>query len=89
MAECQRAVSSSEFTHWMALDAIDPLPDRRQDYYLAQLALMLGNRWRDPKSPVLELKDFLMFQDAPPPSPDEVEERIRAVFGGMANQKAP
>lgn len=88
VAECQRCVSSDEFVHWLALDSIDPLPDRRGDYYMAQIALMLGSRWRAPKSPSLDLSDFLLFQDIPPASPDEVESNIRAIFGGMATRKA-
>lgn len=70
----------------MALDAIDPLPDRRQDYYLAQLALMAGNRWRPEGARPYELDDFLLFQDRPPPHPDDVEDRIRMVFGAMVKK---
>ncbi len=73
----------------MALDAIDPLPDRRPDFYLAQIALMLASRWRDPKSPSYKLEDFLLFQERSLPSPDEVDDRLRQAFGGMVKKKAP
>lgn len=70
----------------MALDAIDPFPDRRQDYYLAQIALMLANRWRPEKAPAYDLEDFLLFQDRPAPEPADVADRLRMVFGAMVKK---
>lgn len=78
-------MSSSEFTHWLALDAIEPLQDRRQDYYLAQLSQILFNVNRGAGQSALDLQDFLLFQNKPPPSPDEVEAQLRFIFGGMAS----
>lgn len=68
----------------MALDAIDPLPDRRPDYYLAQLAQILFNVNRAAGQRALNIDDFLLFKESPPRSADEVEEDIRLIFGGMA-----
>lgn len=70
----------------MALDATDPLPDRRPDFYLAQIALMLANRWRADKAPAYDLEDFLLFQQRPPTDPADVADRLRQVFGGMVKK---
>lgn len=67
----------------MVLDDIDPLPDRRPDYYMAQLTMMVANRWRDPKSSAYELSDFLLF-DKPSsalPSDEELAETLTLIFG--------
>lgn len=80
-------MGSAEFTHWMALDAIDPLPDRRPDYYLAQLAQILFNINRSPGQRALEIEDFLLFKESAPRSADEVEDNIRLIFGGMTSRQ--
>lgn len=68
----------------MALDAIDPLPDRRPDYYQAQLAQILFNTNRAPGQRALEIEDFLLFKTTAARSADEVEDNLRLIFGGMA-----
>lgn len=77
-------MGSSEFMHHMVLDSFDPLPDRRMDYYFAQLTMLLRNYWRDPKKEApFTLDDFLLFKDGPARqrTPEEVEDNLRLIFG--------
>lgn len=69
--------------HHMVLDSFDPLPDRRIDYFMAQVSMMLGNRWRDPKAPAFTLDDFLLFSEhaRAPRSTEEVEADLHLIFG--------
>lgn len=76
-------MSSSEFAHWLTLDSFDPLPDRRPDYYQAQLAQILFNTNRQPGQRALEITDFLLFTNTAPRSPDDVEDTLRQIFGGL------
>lgn len=71
----------------MAFDAIDPLPDRRPDYYLAQLAQILFNVNRGPGQKALDIDDFMLFKITAPRSADEVEENLRLIFGGMTSRQ--
>ena len=75
-------MSSAEFTHWLALDSIDPLPDRKNELYLAQIAQVLLNVNRGDKQRAYTLEDLLLFTHKPPADPDEVERNLRASFVG-------
>jgi hypothetical protein len=83
-------VSSRELSEWMAYDALEGLPDRRQEILLASLLAMTVNINRDPKKgePATAL-DFLpwMRQDEDDEEPEPVDmvkriEMLNALFGG-------
>lgn len=77
-------MDSAEFTEWLAFDAIEPLPDRRVEAYLAQLAQILVNVNRRADTPPYALADFLLFREPPPPaSPQELEDKVRSVFAAF------
>lgn len=80
-------MSSAEFTHWLALDSIDPLPDRKNELYLAQIAQVLLNVNRGDKQRAFTLEDLLLFTHKPPPSPDELEHNVRECFSGFRRSR--
>ena len=49
VADCQRWISSKEFTEWMAYFELEPFGDDLFDYQMAQLQALLANINRDPK----------------------------------------
>lgn len=68
----------------MALDSFDPLPDRRPDYYQAQLAQIIFNVNRQQGQAALDITDFLLFTNTTPRSADDVEDTLRQIFGGAS-----
>ena len=71
-------MSAAEFAEWIAFDAHDPLPDRRQDWHFAALSALMANlhatrraggAWTAP-----ELRLFARAWDAPA---DEAARRDR------------
>ena len=90
MPELLSRSSSRELSEWMAYDALEGLPDRRQELLLASLLAMTININRDPKKsePAAAL-DFLpwMRQDEDDEEPEPVDmvkriEMLNALFGG-------
>lgn len=89
MAACQAAVSSREFTEWLAYARLEPFGAEADDHRMAQLLALVANVNRDPKrrrrpwSP----GDFLPQRGLrAEPDQDSLRPRIdaaMAAFGGL------
>jgi len=81
--------SSRELSEWMAYDAIEGLPDRRQEILLASLLALTVNINRDPKkgepATALDFLPWMRPEDDDEPEPVDMVTRIEtlnALFGG-------
>jgi len=81
--------SSRELSEWMAYDAAEGLPDRRQEILLANLLAMTANINRDPKkgepASALDFLPWMRPEDDEEPGPVDLTEKVRslaAVLGG-------
>lgn len=71
-----------EFLQWQLYDKHLGLTDRQGDMKNALLCSLLRNINRGADEAPSSLEDFLLFADpAPPPDPDELDDRIRMIFG--------
>jgi hypothetical protein len=77
VARCVEEVDSVEFSHWVALDGIDPFD--KPDYYAAQLHSTLFNVNRDKETPPKTIFDSILFRrdDLAPPEETEAERQAR------------
>ena len=49
VADCQRWISSKEFTDWLAYFELEPFGDDLLDHQMAQMQALIANINRDPK----------------------------------------
>ena len=99
MAELQAAMSSREFSEWIALFPLRPYGEWSEDYRIARLAAIIVNVFtRSKKSdPIAKPEDFMpdfekAFVDAEdddeadeaPPAVVSVADKVRAFFGPLA-----
>jgi hypothetical protein len=89
VAACQAAVSSREFTEWLAYARLEPFGSEADDHRMAQLLALIANVNRDParRRRPWTSDDFLP-QRGPraEPDPDALRPRIdaaMAAFGGV------
>lgn len=59
VAELQSRISSREISEWMALAAIEPLGEEREDYRAALIAATFANSMRGEREPY-KIEDFLL-----------------------------
>lgn len=62
VAECQRRVSSREFSEWIALADIEPWGERRNDWQVALLASTIVNIFRGQDDTAAEPSEYLVYQ---------------------------
>lgn len=82
VAELNQRMSVEELREWIAIDAVDPLPDRRADWHLAALAALnlnlhakrdKGGAWSAD-----EMRPFAKSWDPPPDHSEQAESDRRA-----------
>lgn len=81
------AMSSREFTEWMAYYAIEGLgesPEYRADLRMGIQTATLVNLWKDKRAPAAKPEDFLPKARPEADDPVLVAEQIRAVFRGLS-----
>lgn len=88
-------MSSLEVCYWRAFDLLEPLPDRRGDWNLAQIAQLVANVNRDSKRrpEPFRLDEFVLFplklrplDDEPADNGRALSERLLAAFAPLANK---
>lgn len=81
-----RSMTEGELRHWDAYTARRPLPFRRLELYLAQIALVVARSMGG--SHDYKLADFLLFEEADKPddTPASAED-ARAFFGFSPRRK--
>ncbi len=75
-------MSALEYAHWQALSGLEPIGPQRGDYHAAQIVSTLAEINRDSKhrSKPFGVNDFLLFDERPEPSEDDIEAQILATF---------
>lgn len=70
------------FDEWMAFYSLDPWGENRADFRIAQLTTRVYNYLRSAEEKPYSPVDFMPYVDKPPPpSPEELQERLLAKFG--------
>ena len=59
VAECQKWISSPEFTEWQVFNERNPIGQEREDWLFAMLAAVLANVWRGKNQRAAKVTDFL------------------------------
>lgn len=87
MADCQRWVSSKEFSEWLAYQRLEPFPAELLDIHLSSLRAEHANANRDSKKrrQPFRVEDFRLFDSqAVRPKQAQTPREIYAVFRSMA-----
>ena len=95
MEECQRWVSSREFSEWMVYYELDPFGEERGDLRAGIVASTIANANRDPKKrrKAFTPADFMpKFEEKSKPGKDwkgqlSLVEMLNAAFGGADKRK--
>ena len=97
MAEWQEAMSSSEFSEWMAFGGLHPFGDGRADLRMGILAATMVNLWRGKDDQPAKPEDFMpQFEEEEKMSKEDALAAIDAAFtayavmsGGVTPPPAP
>lgn len=75
-------MSSLEYTHWVALAGLEPIGPQRGDWQAAQVTAMLANVNRDARQhpQPYRVRDFLLWDEPPEMSDDQIEAALLAAF---------
>jgi len=81
-ARMMRDLTADEIIDWIAYYSIEPFGEIKMDFRFANLMALEANINRDPKKHRSPYKpqDFMPKQPAPPPTPEEVEQKVRAIM---------
>lgn len=89
MEQCQRAVSSREFTDWMVFDRFEPIGSRTVPELLALLTALTANQWKQKGDRLLLPQDILPDPLAPRRlTPAEEGQRTRQVAADYRRLRA-
>lgn len=96
MAEWQHAMSSHEFTEWIAFSRLQPFGERRADMRMAMMMAQMANIFRDPKSSKeFTAEDFMpdfekaldeMNEREEIPEKERVWQKVKSVFGSLVER---
>lgn len=99
MAEWQTAMSSCEFSEWMAFFQLQPYGEWRADFRTASVMALIANVNRDPKktsefTPQDFMPDFEKALDERQaqeemPEHERVWNKVRSAFGGLVERPSP
>ena len=87
VADCQRWISSKEFTEWMAYFVLEPFGDDLFDQQMAQLQALIANVNRDPKKgrsykpKEFALRNRAQEDDQEDLTPGQLYQRFKAHLG--------
>lgn len=85
VAELEQTIGSGELTEWAAYYSIEPFGQWRDNWHMANLAAMLGNRWRKPSKPAVTVDDF-MFKTAEQSKQQQTRKTL-AALSAVAKKK--
>lgn len=95
MESCQEAVSSREFSEWIAYDSLEPIGLEPLKVYLGTIAATIANVARTKKTKALQWNDMLFdwqkgAKDVQSPQEQlSIAETLNAMFGGIDLRKKP
>lgn len=89
VAACQAAVSSREFSEWVAFDGFEPIGSRTTPELLALLVSVIANQWKS-KSDRLVLPQDILHDPLAPVRLDPAQEgaRVRTIASDYRRLRA-
>jgi len=77
VAELENSLSAAEYQHWLAMYALDPWGEQRDDMRMAKMVVaMLAPHTKDRIEPV----DHMLFPDDAHHLPDDLDAQERALM---------
>ena len=75
-------LTADEIIDWIAYYSLEPFGEIKMDFRFANLMALTANINRDPKRRRAPYKpdDFMPKPPAPPPTPEEVEQKVWAIM---------
>jgi hypothetical protein len=87
VAECQRAITSAEFSEWQAYFRIRPFGPWLQEYLAAQIQATDVNKRKQKNETPVQIRDFMpQWIPEPEPTQEEIWQSVERVFSSCQSK---